>query len=117
MFADRRRNSKFRHQNERARGGSGLRDAHRNVRISAKRGPISNDGPVEASEWHPDLEFFHLAIDLGEADVVPGVPKVGLILGSITTADKPAMDRIARLIEIEAFTSPDELRVEYKLIF
>lgn len=72
---------------------------------------------MEASERHSDLEFFDSAIYLDEGDVPPGVPSDGIRLCYVTTTDKPAMNRIARLIEIEAFASLDELHVEYKLIF
>lgn len=117
VLADGRGNRVFRHQDERARRRSRLRDADRQVGISTERRSLRIDGAVEAAERHPDLEFFLLAINLDEGDIPPRVPSDGFRLGSVTTADKPAMDRVARLIEIEAFASFGELRMEYELIF
>ena len=68
---------------------------------------------MKASERHPDLEIVRLATNSEQVSVFAGLPSDGTItLRSLERADEPAMNRIARLIEVGAFASVDEVYVE-----
>lgn len=71
---------------------------------------------MEASERHPDLEIVRLVTNSEQVNVFDGVPTEGTTRRFLERSDEPAMDRIARLMEIETFASVDEIHVEDKRI-